>query len=314
MARRNAARPVLMVGREDDAEMDYLVAAVQRHGGVPVRPNWRRLARGGPGAVDLARLRIGDEQLETMRVVCLRNLPMAPPFVDEKFIALVGEEAWQARYAIERERASLIMSMLRMLETPLGMRFVNPLRGVEVHLYKLHQYALLHAAGLAVAETLVTAEAETLRRFAARFPSIITKGLAGGTPTRRVTADELEKGLACQRGATLFQAELEGDEYRVYCLDGKVLAAFCIPTAGVVDARDAIAKRARCTLPRAAQQLCLGAMEVLGLRFAAVELRHKPRGRWVLLECNPTPAISFYDDPVDGAVINALARDLVGLA
>jgi glutathione synthase/RimK-type ligase-like ATP-grasp enzyme len=92
------------------------------------------------------------------------------------------------------------------------------------------------------------------------------------------------------------------------------VAAFQIPTEGVVDARQNLAHVRPARLPEEAWRVCLRGARALGLVFTAVDLRRESDGRFVALEFNPTPAIAFFEDPRRGKVISRLAEYLVAKA
>ena len=164
--------------------------------------------------------------------------------------------------------------------------------------------------------SLGTATPDAVREFVARHGAVIYKPLGGGALVQKVgEADLTDARLQLVANCpVLFQEQIVGDEFRAYVLDGEPVAAFRIPTEGVVDARQNLDKVTPGRLPKEAWELCIRGAKALGMVFTAVDLRRTKEGAFVALEFNPTPAISFFDDPRDGKVITRLASYLVAKA
>ncbi len=275
-------------------------------------------ARGGSGILldagasgwssDGFRMAMNGQSLDDVGVFYVKGIPLVLTLPD------VGASGafctWPERYAAERERHSLLHSALRGLELD-GRLFVNPLSRFELHVFKLYQSACLSRAGIPVPASMGTDDPHAARAFARAHDSIAAKPLAGGALVERLTVDELTderlEGLAF--APVLLQEYIEGDEYRVYVLDGDPIASFSIPTAGVADARERIDEATFCVPNAAVLEVAARAAVTLELVFTAVDIRVAADGRVVVLECNPTPATGFHDK--SGIVLDKLARFLV---
>jgi glutathione synthase/RimK-type ligase-like ATP-grasp enzyme len=196
-----------------------------------------------------------------------------------------------------------------------GAHFVNPVEQHDLHHLKLHQLELLARVGIHVPESLATSDPKALRAFVGRHKGVIYKPLAGGTLVRKLSKDDLKParlGLLAS-APVLFQEQIQGDELRAYVLDGEVVAAFVAPTKGVADVRERLDRFRPAKMTREEQDVCAKAVKATGLVFSGLDVRRAKRGL-VVLECNPTPAIAFHDDPRKGRVITALASYLVARA
>lgn len=308
-------KTVAIVGSAQDRNAGYVADAVKARGAKVVLvetddlPEWRALSW-NDGSV-----RYQGKSLDEVRVFYVKGVHLSLPAIDTSDAERRNFQTWQERYGAERERHSFITAVLRSLRRP-GRTLVNPVESFDLHFLKLHQLALLREAGIPVPPTLGSCDPDAVRAFVRRHKRVIYKPCAGGALVRRVSPEDLEpERLELLRNSpVLFQKEIQGDEFRAYVLDGEPVAAFHIPTEGVVDAREALHKVAPAKLPKAAWKICLEGAEALGLVFTAVDLRRTRDGEFVALEYNPTPAISYFDDPKDGVVMTRLADFLVARA
>lgn len=251
---------------------------------------------------------VHGQSLDDVGVFYVKGIPLALTLPD------VGARGafftWPERYAAERERHALLHSTLRGLELD-GRFFVNPVSRFDLHLFKLYQSALLSHAGIVVPASLGTGDARAARSFAAARKAVAIKPLAGGALVERCSVDELtdERLGALEFAPVLLQEYIEGQEYRVYVLDGEPIASFSIPTEGVADARERIDEAKPCTPSVGVLDVAARAALALELVFTAVDIRVSTDGQVVVLECNPTPAIKFHDK--EGRILDILAGFLV---
>lgn len=190
---------------------------------------------------------------------------------------------------------------------------MNPSSRFELHLLKPLQTELLARAKVPVPSSLTTCDAGAVRAFAARHAEVIHKPLSGGALVRRLEAKDLTP-VRLSRLVTapvLFQQRIVGDEWRVSVLDGAVVGAFHVPARGVVDARDVLSKARKAKPPRAVASTAVRAAKALGLVFSGVDVRVDDDGAPWVLECNPTPSVTFFEAPIRSRILSALASHLV---
>lgn len=252
----------------------------------------------------------GGVELTALRAAYVKSVHLSVPLFEVSSLAQRAPKSWPARWVAERERHALITSALRTLEAS-GAHLVNPVSRFEVHLMKPLQTELLSRAGVAVPSTLTTSDPDAVRAFAARHREVIYKPLGGGALVRRLEERDLPRLPFLSTAPVMFQQRVIGDELRVYVLDGEVLAAFALPARKVVDARAVLAKAKRAKAPRPVASACVKAARALGLVFTAVDVRVDDDGKPWVLECNPTPSVSFYEAPEKSGVLRALASHLV---
>ncbi len=219
------------------------------------------------------------------------------------------EQHWRRTLVALREKAQVLFSLLaRWAE--LGVPVYNP-PSPEWRLAKPFQLAILEQAGLPVPATLWTNDPKQVRGFAARH-RVIYKPVAGGAATKELTPEDLtDDRLRSLSGAPVtFQQLLPGDNYRVYCLNGDVVACFRI-TSEAIDFRQNEEVVEETTLPDDVLRQCLEAAEVLGLRWTGMDLRDDGAGTLRFLELNSSPMFLGFDaragTDVLGAIVGALA-------
>jgi glutathione synthase/RimK-type ligase-like ATP-grasp enzyme len=254
------------------------------------------------------RVALHGHSLDDVGVFYVKGIPLALTLPE------VGASGafltWPERYAAERERHALLHSALRGLELD-GRLFVNPLSRFEWHFFKLYQAACLSRSGILVPASLGTDDPRAARAFASAHDAVAAKPLAGGALVERLTEAEFSKERlkALAFAPVLLQEYIDGEELRVYVLDGEPIATFSIPTGGVADARERLDEAQYCVPTAAVSEVAARAATALELVFTAVDIRVAADGRVVVLECNPTPAIGFHDKK--GIVLDKLARFLV---
>ncbi|AGC45578.1 hypothetical protein MYSTI_04280 [Myxococcus stipitatus DSM 14675] len=308
-------KKVVVIGSRSDDATRFVAEAVERRRARAVLLETDRVPDSAALSWEDGDVHWDGECLSDLRSFYIKVVRLSLPVPEAEALSERNFPRWQEQYLAERERQSFLHSVLRALHRR-GGSFVNPLEAVELHYLKLHQLALLRRHRIPVPNTLATTSPEAVREFVARHRAVIYKPLGGGALVRKVEeADLTEERLQLLANCpVLFQEQIVGDEYRAYVLDGEPVAAFHIPTDGVVDARQNLHRTKPARLPKDAWALCIKGAKALGMVFTAVDLRRTREGAFVALEFNPTPAISFFDDPHDGKVISRLASYLVSKA
>lgn len=302
--------PVALVGSPEDAHIAAIARAVRDIGAEAIVvdasafPDNYRISLGDR----LESIEIEGRTLGRPATVYVRDLHASAlsPWVDMNDEM---EQHWRRTLVALREKAQVLFSLLaRWAE--LGVPVYNP-PSPEWRLAKPFQLAVLEEAGLPVPATLWTNDPEQVRDFAARH-RVIYKPVAGGAATRELTPEDLaDDRLRALSGAPVtFQQLLPGDNYRVYCLNGDVVACFRI-TSEAIDFRQNEDVVEETTLPDDVLRQCLQAAEVLGLRWTGMDLRDDGTGTLRFLELNSSPMFLGFDaragTNVLGAIVGALA-------
>ncbi len=256
----------------------------------------------------LAAIDVEGRSLSRPAAVYVRDL-FAHPLAPGLDVSDEMEQDWQRTFVALREKSQVLFSLLARW-SELGVPVYNP-PSPEWRLAKPFQLAVLEHAGLPVPKTLWTNDPERVRQFAAGR-RIAYKPVAGGAATQELKPDDLtDERLRTLRGAPVtFQELLEGDNYRVYCLDGEVIACLRI-TSDSVDFRQNEDLIEETSLPPEVLEQCLRAAEVLGLRWTGMDLKADGTGALRFLELNSSPMFLGFDaragTDVLGALVGALA-------
>lgn len=184
-------------------------------------------------------------------------------------------------------RTSFMTSIIHRWEDA-GIPTYNPPSAVP-RIAKPYQLAVLAAARLPVPETRWTNDPDAARDFASARPGVYRPIATGSAP---VCLQEL----------------LAGDELRVFVLDGDIIGG-----VQIIDDRGTYVIEPF-PITDATRRMCMRAIEVLGLRFAAVHLKENARGKLTILELDPSPSFLNFDGATGtnilGALCTALARPL----
>jgi glutathione synthase/RimK-type ligase-like ATP-grasp enzyme len=171
------------------------------------------------------------------------------------------------------------------------------------------QSRLIAEHGFDTPATLITTDAAALREFRELHPAVIYKSISG---TRSIVS-ELGRGHEARLDdlrwcPTQFQELVDGDDYRVHVVGGRVFASRVV--SNVVDYRYGPSRMEAFTLPDEVADRCVSLSRTLGLAFAGIDLKQSADGRWWCFEVNPAPGYSAYEE-VTGQPISAALADLL---
>jgi glutathione synthase/RimK-type ligase-like ATP-grasp enzyme len=252
---------------------------------------------------DLGSIEIDGTEIERPASVYVRDMYTHPMSYGVD-VADEMDADWRRTLAAFREKGQVLLSVLaRWCE--MGVPAYNP-TAPDWKQSKPFQLALLKGAGLPVPRTLWTNDPGAVRDFAAGG-RVAYKPVAGGAATRELGPEDLtEERLQALRGAPVtFQELLEGDNYRVYCLDGEVVGCFRV-TSEALDYRQNDEVIEQFALPDDVLKQCLQAAEVVGLRWTGIDLRSGADGRLRFLELNPSPMFLGFDSRAGSNVLGKL--------
>lgn len=218
------------------------------------------------------------------------------------------DQDWRRTLVAFREKSQMLVPLLTRW-TELGVPMYNP-ASRDWRNSKGFQIAALNAAGLPVPRTLWTNDPEAVRRFA-DGKRVVYKPVAGGAATRELEPEDLtDERLRALSGAPVtFQELLEGDNYRVYCLDGRVIAQIRV-TSEEIDFRqnEQVVEETELA-PEVADQ-CLKAAEVIGMRWTGMDLRADSSGTLRFLELNSSPMFLGFDARAGTKIRETLVKRL----
>jgi hypothetical protein len=187
---------------------------------------------------------------------------------------------------------------------------VNRPGSSQLNSYKPAHYAWLSANGLLVPPSLLTADPQRVRSFAAGGRTVVKPICGTRATTREIRPDDLDR-LAGSEGPVLVQRMVEGDDVRVHVVGDAVIA--CRFSSATIDYRsDREAERSVVDIPNELAHLLVTKTAEQRLVFAGWDFKVDRDGTYWCLECNPMPGYSYYDRVCDGAVSDALIKLLSG--
>lgn len=305
--------PVALIGSPDDPHIAAVAQGLDDKGvastvvNTEAFPDDYRISLGDK----IDQIHVERESLNRPSSVYIRDFYASPlaPFLD---VTEEMEQNWRRTMVALREKAQVLFALIGRwgeLRVPI----YNP-PDPDWRMAKPFQLALLERAGLPVPATLWTNDPRQVQKFAAGR-RIAYKPIAGGAATRELQSDDLtDDRLRKLSGAPVtFQQLLPGDNFRVYCLDGRVVACLRI-TSEAIDFRQNEEIVEETTLPPDVLDQCLRAADVLGLRWTGMDLRDDGTGTLRFLELNSSPMFLGFDARAGTDVLGALVDALAGHA
>jgi len=255
-----------------------------------------------------------EKEVEDIKVFYLRSVFYSHPPYDLEELRKSGKfnyDGWYEDYVAERERQSQLTSWLKIL-TLRGKKLVNPIESFDLHFLKPFQITLLQRNGIPVSRTLVTNNPRELLRFREEVKNIVYKPVAGGAACQLMSdKDWSEERLQLLYNApVLFQEYIEGDNVRVYVLGDDVISSGIIYTDNV-DYRGHEKRIEKIILPDEVKEICVKAMKICRMAFTGIDLKMKPDGSFVILECNPSPMFIGFEKAIGEPIGKKLAQFLI---
>lgn len=207
-----------------------------------------------------------------------------------------------------REYRGTMLSTLQILEDR-GVRVVNSTYSRGSRMRKPGQLATLAAAGLPVPESLTTNDPDAVKRFQSEVDEVVYKPVAGRGYARLLDADESNdvKFERLANSPVLFQQRIDGDDLRVYVVDGEVVAAGRIVNeAETIDLRLENHTVESVTLRPEIERVAVKTAEELGLSFTGIDIIADD-DEFTILEANSAPMFVNFDEMAGTDVAGALA-------
>jgi glutathione synthase/RimK-type ligase-like ATP-grasp enzyme len=193
-------------------------------------------------------------------------------------------------------------------------RVANRPSAMGSNLSKPYQAQLIQAAGLLIAETIVTNDAQAVRAFHADHRRIVYKSVSGVRSIVREWSPAIGPDLAAvSRLPTQFQAFVPGVNIRVHVVGDELFATEIASDA--VDyrygERDGFeTAMSPVELPSFIADVCVKLTVGLGLVLSGIDLKRTPGGEWYCFEVNPSPAYSYFEELGGQPIAEALVRAL----
>ncbi|MCO5172308.1 MAG: hypothetical protein M9894_38915 [Planctomycetes bacterium] len=310
---------IAIVGAPDEQHCTHMRDLLAERGQEVVVIDTRRFPQAEAMACEDGAWRVRDDDLADLRAVWVRSVFYSMPFYELRpdlgaDPSRPGQpvlfDDWHRDWAGERERQSFLASFVRGLALR-GVKVMNPVEAFDLHYLKLHQLALLRRAGIPVPRTCATNDPARVLAFLDQVGKVVYKPIAGGAACRPLDdrdllADRLDR---LRSAPAIFQEEVPGVDVRVYVMGERIVSSAVIHTDGI-DYRGRETGFERVELPADVADLVLRATRLCGLAYTGADLRRRPDGGWVLLECNPSPMfLGFAEatgDPIDEALADLL--------
>jgi hypothetical protein len=215
-----------------------------------------------------------------------------------------------------REHRGLFESLCGTLEqyadviVPLENHYWQDRKPLQLHLYDRE--------GVPIPDTLFTNDPDEVRSFYDGHEQVVYKPITKGAVPKKLTEEDLDERLDDLATAPVqFQEFVEGEDLRVYVLDGEVIGAaryeseyFSFQHA-VVEGKGEEVEIEPITVSDELEDALLRAADVTGFTFAAADVRRRPDGTYALLELNEAPRFVAPDKHADLGVSDALAEYLL---
>jgi len=306
-------QPVLLVGSRRDAHIEAVAAGLEERGvDVLVLDTLSFPESPAIGLGErLDSITIDGHELAHPAAIYMRDV-YAQPLAVGVDIEDEMQQDWRRTLVAFREKAHVLFSLLGRW-SELGVPSYNPM-SADWRLSKPMQISLLERAGVPVPPTVWTNDPEIVRGFAAG-QRVAYKPVAGGAATQELGPEDLtDERLRTLRGAPVtFQKLLPGDNYRVYCLNGEVIATIRIGSESL-DYRQQEETIEEAPLPAEVTNQCLKAAEILGLRWTGIDLKRDGDGNLQFLEANSSPMFLGFDRRAGTKILDALVSALASHA
>jgi glutathione synthase/RimK-type ligase-like ATP-grasp enzyme len=146
---------------------------------------------------------------------------------------------------------------------------------------------------------------------------IVYKPVSGGAACRKMGSRDWEPARLklLHSAPVLFQEYIEGDNVRVYAIGDRIISSGIIRSEEL-DYRGSEESIEKIKLPGAVARICLKAMKLCGMQFTGMDLKIKPDGEFIFIECNPSPMFigfqAYTGDPIDEYLADYLLEPVKG--
>jgi hypothetical protein len=173
---------------------------------------------------------------------------------------------------------------------------------------KPYQLRQIRALGWSTPETLITTDPEQALAFWRGHANVIYKSISAvRSRVCRLTPEHVFRLGDLAFCPTQFQQHIDGDDYRVHVVGGKVFACEIRCSADDYRYSSAAPEIRTCSLPTDIEERCKTTAASMNLSIAGIDLRRTPAGEWFCFEVNPSPAFSYYEQVTGQPIGQALA-------
>lgn len=190
---------------------------------------------------------------------------------------------------------------------------VNRPQAIASNTSKPYQAMRIREIGFEIPKTLVTTDPQAAREFFETHVEVIYKSVSSQrSVVSRLTkerAGELENISWCP---TQFQEWIKGNDYRVHVVGEECFACEIVSDADDYRfTKDQQVELRPYDLPQNVASLCRKLAADLNLAVAGIDLRRSDDDRWFCFEANPVAGFTYYQEPCNHHIDDAIARMLV---
>lgn len=239
--------------------------------------------------------RLGRRLVAPVGAAYVKSLPGAyPPITQGKDGTPMVLGRWMVPFMWAREREAAAHALLLAWQAR-GVALLNPPGTGGWAQNKPYQLALAAGLGLRTPATCITNDPAEARAFVRRVGRAIAKPVTGGALTTPVARGQNFDAIGA--APVLLQQRVDGDDVRLYLLEGRVLScrAVVLPEGPVLDFRGSAAYQggrasyAPVALPAHVVKQAAAWARACGLTLAGLDLKRTARGQYVFLEANSSP-------------------------
>lgn len=182
-------------------------------------------------------------------------------------------------------------STLRSFMQACPARWVNPWAAYCFHQEKPLQLRKAKALGLSIPKTLITNNPEEVIDFCSGGERFIFKPVYGGTHTKFVTLEHLDRerlDFALSHAPVTLQEYIPGTNVRSYVIGDRIYSAK-IHSSEVDFRSDFDTELEGIEIPGSVKAQCLAVTQGFGMEWTAIDWRLSPAGEYIFLEANFSP-------------------------
>jgi hypothetical protein len=176
-------------------------------------------------------------------------------------------------------------------------RWVNPWAAYRFHQEKPLQLRKAKALGLSIPKTLITNSSKEVIDFCSGGERFIFKPVYGGTHTKFVTPEHLDKerlDFALSHAPVTLQKYVPGTNVRSYVIVDRIYSAKI--HSPEVDFRSDFDAELECIeIPEGVKVQCLAVTQGFGMEWTAIDWRLSPTGEYIFLEANFSPMFMGFE-------------------
>jgi glutathione synthase/RimK-type ligase-like ATP-grasp enzyme len=250
-------------------------------------------------------LRVDDEEILLERIGAAYIRPFDSRWLS--FIQNAGPDSPEWIHAVKIEDALLSWAEI----TPAFI--VNRPQYIASNTSKPYQAARIQEVGFEIPQTLVTTDPKAAKEFYETHGDVIYKSVSSQrSVVARLTRERINELDNISWCPTQFQQWIKGNDYRVHVVGEECFACEIVSNADDYRfTKDQQVELRPYDLPDEVAILCRKLAVNQNLSVAGIDLRRTVDDRWYCFEANPVAGFTYYQEPCNHRIDDAIARMLV---